>query len=207
MRSKLPLIAALASLVALTATGQAGAAVGLGDNHIAHARHSHPTAEAGTSHRHGLIAPGELCQGQDEPGAPVGVQRRAMLCMVDFARRSVGLRGLSESRELDRSADAKSDDILRCDSFSHEACGREFTFWMRDFGYIPASCWRVGENLAWGSGPETSVRAIFTNLIHSPEHRENILGHYAQIGLGLQVGDLDGHDKTHVWTQHFGTHC
>jgi uncharacterized protein YkwD len=206
VRPKLPLIGVLALLAVLATASKAGAIVGLSNNHIAPAQRNHPAAQAGTN-RGGLIAPDDLCQGQDEPTAPTGVQRRAMLCMVDFARRSVGLRGLSESHELDRSADAKSDDILRCDSFSHEACGREFTFWIKDFGYIPASCWRVGENLAWGSGPETSVRAIFTNLIHSPEHRENILGHYSQIGLGLQVGDLDGHDKTHVWTQHFGTHC
>jgi uncharacterized protein YkwD len=204
VRFKLPLIATLASLAVLATTSQAGA-VGLAENHVAHAPQGHPSSKR--ANQQGLIAPADLCQGQDEPNAPVGVQRQAMLCMVDFARHSAGLGALSDSGELDRSAGAKSGDILRCDSFSHEACGREFTFWMKDVGYIPASCWRVGENLAWGTGADTSVRAIFSNLIHSPEHRENILGSYSQIGLGMQVGDLDGHGATHVWTQHFGTHC
>ena len=38
-----------------------------------------------------------------------------------------------------------------------------------------------------------------------PGHRENILGSYGQIGIGLRVGGLDGHGDAHVWTQHFGS--
>lgn len=130
-----------------------------------------------------------------------------MRCMVDFARRGAGLSGLSQSTVLDRSAEEKSGDILRCDSFSHYACGRDFTYWMKDVGYIPARCWRVGENLAWGTGNARSVRSLFRALMRSTEHRENILGHYSQIGVGLRVGRLSGRNNTHVWTQHFGSHC
>lgn len=130
-----------------------------------------------------------------------------MRCMTDFARRHVGMARLVDARALDRSALDKSRDILRCDSFSHYACGREFTYWMQRVSYIPAPCWRVGENLAWGTGGYDSVRSIFRAWIHSPEHRANILGHYTQIGIGLRVGDLNGDQGVHVWTQHFGSHC
>lgn len=130
-----------------------------------------------------------------------------MRCMTDFARRHVRMGGLVNAGDLDRSALDKSGDILRCDSFSHYACGRDFTYWMQRVGYIPAQCWRAGENLAWGTGDYGGVRSIFRAWIHSPEHRANILGRYTQIGIGLQVGNLDGDQGVHVWTQHFGSHC
>jgi uncharacterized protein YkwD len=106
--------------------------------------------------------------------------------------------------KLDRSAEEKSDDVLRCDSFSHYACGREFTYWMRRAGYMHARQWRAGENLAWGTGEYGTVRSIFNAWLESPGHRENILGPYSQIGIGLEVGVLDGYPGAHVWTQHFG---
>jgi uncharacterized protein YkwD len=154
-----------------------------------------------------LIAPTSVCADQTDPGEPAAVQEQAMRCMTDFARGQASLGSLADLDELDRSAGAKSDDILRCDSFSHEACGRAFTYWMERVGYIPARCWRAGENIAWGTGSLGSVRSIFRTWIHSPEHRENILGPYGQIGVGLEVGRLVGRNDVHVWTQHFGSHC
>jgi uncharacterized protein YkwD len=154
-----------------------------------------------------LIAPASACPNQVDRDASAAVQERAMRCMTDFARRRAGMGRLADARALDRSALDKSSDILRCDSFSHFACGRKFTYWMQRVRYLPAPCWRVGENLAWGSGEYDSVRSIFSAWIHSPEHRANILGHYTQVGTGLRVGDLDGNQGVHVWTQHFGSHC
>lgn len=130
-----------------------------------------------------------------------------MRCMTNFARRRSHLRRLGDTSSLDASATRKSDDIVRCDSFSHFACGRDFTYWMQRTGFLPANCWRAGENIAWGSGSYASVRAIFTAWIHSPGHRENILGtEYGNFGVGLDVGRLGSQDA-HVWTQHFGDHC
>jgi len=162
-------------------------------------------AEAGSLAR--LVAPPSACPDQGNLGAPAGAKEKAMLCMVDFARRRAGHSALRDDGELDTSSLRKSGDILRCDSFSHEACGRDFTYWMRRTGYLPASCWRAGENIAWGSGSYGTVRSIFVAWIHSQGHRENILGPYSQTGIGLRVGSLDGHREAHVWTEHFGTHC
>jgi uncharacterized protein YkwD len=154
-----------------------------------------------------LIAPTTVCADQTDPEASAAVQEQAMRCMSDYARERMGMGRLGDAADLNRSAFDKSDDILRCDEFSHYACGRAFTYWMQRVGYIPAPCWRVGENIAWGTGDLGSVRAIFRAWIHSPEHRENILGPYSQIGIGLRVGGLEGRSDVHVWTQDFGSHC
>lgn len=162
---------------------------------------------AGARNLSRLMAPTSVCADQTDLTTPDAAQRRAMRCMTGFARRHAGRGGLVEARSLDRSARDKAADILRCDSFSHDACGRGFTFWMRRVSYLSAPCWRVGENLAWGTGRYASVRSIFRAWIHSPEHRANILGRYTQVGIGLRVGALSGDQEVHVWVQHFGSHC
>jgi uncharacterized protein YkwD len=164
-------------------------------------------SSAGAASLNTLIAPASACSGADDASAPAAVQEQAMLCLTNFARRHDGLAELSDAGRLDRSAGLKADDILRCDSFSHEACGREFTFWMQKVGYIPTPCWRAGENIAWGTGSYGTVRSIFAAWMHSSGHRENILGSYGQIGIGLRVGGLDGYGGAHVWTQQFGLRC
>jgi uncharacterized protein YkwD len=154
-----------------------------------------------------LVAPPSACPNQTEIGDAPAVQERAMRCMTDYARRHIGLGGLGNARVLDHSALRKSSDIIRCDSFSHYACGRQFTYWMQRTGYLAARCWRAGENIAWGVGDWASVRSIFVAWLHSPEHRANLLGRYSAIGVALRVGSLEGHHRAHIWTQEFGSHC
>ncbi len=154
-----------------------------------------------------LIAPESACPGQTGLDAPVEAQQTTMRCMVDYARTEAALPPLADTEALDRSARDKADDVLRCDSFSHFACGREFTYWMREAGYMSSRCWRVGENLAWGTGSYGTVRAIFRAWMKSPGHRQNILEDFAETGIGLRIGTLEGKPGTHVWTEHFGSHC
>ena len=155
----------------------------------------------------GLIAPRDACPEQVAINAPEAVQIEAMRCLENYARARFGLPLLDEAGELDWSADAKAGDILECDSFSHSACGREFTFWMKESGYLGARCWRAGENLASGVGRHGTARAVFIALMRSPPHRRNILGHFDRIGVGLRIGHLAGRGRAHVWVQHFGMHC
>jgi uncharacterized protein YkwD len=155
----------------------------------------------------GLIAPATACPVELRADAAATAQEQAMLCMTNYARSHSGLGELAITTPLEESARNKSRDILACDDFSHYACGREFTYWMRDTGYLSAPCWRAGENLAWGIGEYGSVGSIFRAWMHSPDHRANILGSYTQIGIDLQSGELGGRAGTHVWTQHFGSHC
>ncbi len=154
-----------------------------------------------------LVAPDSTCPGQNDLDAPASSQEQAMRCMTDFARERAGLPTLVEAEQLDSSASGKSGDILRCDDFSHFACGREFTFWMEESGYLSSQCWRAGENLAWGTGEEGTVRSIFRGWMRSPGHRQNILGEFGELGVSLRIGELEGLGGTHIWAQHFGSHC
>lgn len=161
-----------------------------------------PAAAAGSD----LIAPETVCA-DVHVDAPIQAQERAMHCMTDFARRQAGLRGLATAKALSQSSQRKSLDILRCNDFSHYACGRDFTYWMRETGYTSSRCWRVGENLAWGMNGRGTARSIFLAWMQSPDHRHNILSDFGQIGIGLRVGVLGQNRATHVWTQHFGSRC
>jgi uncharacterized protein YkwD len=145
-----------------------------------------------------------VCAGQGNAAAPAAAQERAMLCLVNQARKQRGLSPLAAPGSLARAAARKSADILRCDEFSHEACGREFTFWIERVGY--GGCgW--GENIAYEGGSYATPRSIFRMWMNSSGHRRNILGPYDDIGIGLQVGELEGHGGAHVWTQEFGSRC
>jgi uncharacterized protein YkwD len=155
----------------------------------------------------GLVAPPDACPGGVSPSGPAAAQEQGMLCMVNYARAQAGEQPLSDNGTLTESASDKSRDVLECDSFSHTACGREFTYWMRATGYLSMPCWRVGENLAWGAGEYGSVRSIFRAWLRSPEHRANILGEYAETGIDVRTGTLGGIAGTRVWAEHFGSSC
>jgi uncharacterized protein YkwD len=194
-------IAALACLaLASTAT-----AVGVGKQRVAVSSES--AAAARTATASSLIAPAASCPDQSSLTSPAVEQEQAMLCMTNFARVSAGLSELGAVAELDLSAADKAKDVLRCNEFSHFACGREFTYWIRAAGYIGGGCWHAGENLAWGAGEYGSVRSIFRAWMSSPAHRQNILGDYSQVGIGLVAGNLEGNSGAHVWASHFGSHC
>jgi len=155
-----------------------------------------------------LNAPASTCAGADDPSAPVSVQETAMKCLVNFARQQAGLPKLTDMRKLNGSALNKAGDILRCNQFSHEACGRDFLYWFRRGGYVGAGCWWAGENLAWGSGPLGTARAVMKAWLRSPSHRANILSSdYIEAGLSLRVGSLSGSSDAHLWVHHFGRHC
>jgi uncharacterized protein YkwD len=139
--------------------------------------------------------------------APAAAQENAMLCLVGETRERHGRAPLTPSAALRQSAVEKGGDLLICNEFSHTACGREFSFWIRESGYMSAECWRVGENLAWGVDEQGTVASIFRAWMRSATHRENILGDFEETGIDLRVGQLGGLTNVHIWTQHFGSHC
>jgi uncharacterized protein YkwD len=113
------------------------------------------------------------CPGQGDANASAGVQERAMLCLVNKARTARGLSRFTAVGSLGRAAGRKSADILRCDEFSHEACGREFTYWIERSGYDACG---AAENIAYGTGSLGTPRSIFRAWMRSSGHRRNILG-------------------------------
>jgi uncharacterized protein YkwD len=151
------------------------------------------------------VAPEEACPNQTSPGLSFEEQASVVLCMTNYARGYNGLAPLKQNTQLGRAAGQKSIDILGCDEFTHYACGRNFYFWAQKFGYLKG-CWKVAENIAWGTGSYATVRSIVTRWLESTEHHENILGPYKEIGIGLRVGELEGYEGAAVWTQTFGSH-
>jgi uncharacterized protein YkwD len=148
------------------------------------------------------------CVGADDPAAPVPVQEAAMECLVNNARREAGLPKLSDSQKLDGAAGNKAADILRCNEFSHQACGRDFLFWFRRSGYLNSRCWWAAENLAMGTGRLGSARSMLKAWLRSPGHRANLLSSsYNQTGISLRVGGFSGSTDAHVWVNHFGRQC
>jgi uncharacterized protein YkwD len=153
-----------------------------------------------------LVAPAAVCP-RPALDAAAPAQEEAMLCLVNYARSQYDEGALEKSPELEESARDKARDIFQCESFSHYACGREFTYWMRETGYL-GGCWRAGENLAYGSGGYGSVGSIFRAWLRSPTHRANLLtAQFVQTGIDLKVGWFEGTPGVHVWAQHFGVHC
>lgn len=203
MRRKLQNVHALllvASVAALVASPTA-----LAGPHIAAGKAVTQVAHTATTSP--LIASAEVCPAQTNLASPLQVQVKAMLCMTNFARAGVGLPPLTESAQLDASAEGKSGDVLSCREFSHFACDRDFTYWMQQSGYVGDACWHAGENLAWGAGEYGSARSIFRAWMASPGHRQNILGDYHEVGIDVSQGALEGHRRARVWTSHFGSHC
>jgi uncharacterized protein YkwD len=151
------------------------------------------------------VAPPSICPGQTATDLSAEEEAGVMLCLTNYARGVNGLAPLTLNRQLGWAAEQKSTDIVGCDEFSHEACGHPFQFWIQRYGYLKG-CWHAAENIAWGTGSYSTVGAIFTAWLESPEHHENILGPYREIGIGLAVGGLEGNEGATVWTQDFGSH-
>lgn len=196
--------AGLSTATSSAAGGVVGQRVVAGPRNNAAKQGSNRTAAVSASP---LLAPTAACPLQNDLDAPPAVQEASMECLIDFARRHAGIEELTESADLRQSAADKAADVLSCDDFSHFACGREFSYWIEQTGYMSSPCWHVGENLAWGAGEYGSARAIFTAWMRSPAHRDNLLGAYADTGINVQVGELGGLRGIHVWAAHFGSHC
>ena len=128
-----------------------------------------------------------------------------MLCMTNYARTRPGLRPLTASNPLSQAAEQKSADIVGCDEFSHEACGRPFTFWDQRYGYLKG-CWKAAENIAWGTGDLLDRRRDLHRLARiarAPRQHPRPLQ-----GNRHRPADrrLEGNEGAAVWTQDFGSH-
>jgi uncharacterized protein YkwD len=165
-----------------------------------------PASAAGSWDR--LLAPQGRCGAQTDRSATARAQERAMRCMVNFARRAHGRRALRvRAGRLTDAAHRKAADILRCGDFSHTACGRAFTFHMRRTAYA-TGCYGAGENIAWGSGPLGTVRAIMRSWLYSGGHRANLLApRFRHHGVALRTGTMSGTRGAAVWVHQLGYRC
>ena len=154
-----------------------------------------------------LTAPTKVCPGQNIRSGKPNRQVQAMRCLINYARARSGMHRLKRSGQLNRSAKNKSRDIMRCGAFDHNACGRDFTFWMKRVGYA-RRCWAGAENIAWGQYQLGSPRRIFISWLKSSGHRANMLSRgFNAFGVGLRSGSFQGYRGARVWTTHFGRRC
>ena len=120
---------------------------------------------------------------------------RATLCVLNVERTKRGLRPLRLNRKLSRAARGHSSAMASRHFFSHDSLGGgSFVDRIRGTGYLRgARSWNVGENIAWGSGPLGTPRAIGRAWMNSPGHRANILSSsFRAIGIGISAGTPSG---------------
>ena len=164
------------------------AALALAATPLAAPSHASPTAKAA---RH--------CHGADVLPKTGHTTRaaRAVLCLVNRARRSHGLRALSTSHALQRAAQSHSTAMVRSGSFSHGSVGGRAS----SHGYR----WRaIGENIGEGTRHVTP-RVMVSMWMHSAPHRANILSHlYRDAGVGIAHGVPGRRGRGRTYTMDFG---
>jgi uncharacterized protein YkwD len=152
---------------------------------------------AGESPWVSYLAPPSACPGADDVGAAAPLQKRAMLCLVNWTRSRARLRRLRWSKVLANAAGSKADIIVNCGDFSHHPCGTRWP--AAAVRRSPFDIW--GENLYYGSRPLASPRAALLAWLESPEHRAVLFGR-AWRALGVTVHAaraLGGNAGISVW--------
>jgi uncharacterized protein YkwD len=150
-----------------------------------------------------LLGPVSVCPGQSDSSAPAAAQEKAMLCLVNYARRRAGIAPLRRSPQLMRATARKANDLVRCGQFSHTACGLAFTTRISQAGY-QYGC--AGENIAMGASSIGSPRAIMLAWLRSSGHLRNLMSRgYRDQGIAMTAGSMPGYPDAHVWVNEFGS--
>ena len=152
------------------------------------------------------VGAGDQCANADmlpDPGNLSAVSD-ATLCLLNAERAGRGLATLKVDRLLQRAALRHGGDMVANGYFAHEGRnGSQPAQRIRAAGYLSSGGgWRIGENLAWGTGDLATPRAIMAAWMNSPGHRANILlPAYREIGFGVIAGNprtRDGAGATFV---------
>lgn len=154
------------------------------------------------------LAPGSVCPNQRDARASAVEQVRATRCLLNEARERRGLRRLRWNDRLDRAATLKLRDNVRCDEFSHTACGKPFLSVFERARYVTAATrgYAVGENLAWGQGDLGTPRKIVLAWLRSDGHRLNLFStRWREMGVAYRLDALfEGHEDVALWANAFG---
>ena len=121
--------------------------------------------------------------------------REGVRCEVNAVRSSFGLKPLSSSAQLRRSAQAHANDMVARHYFAHVSPnGGNVNGRVRAAGYMRgARSFSVGENIAWGQGPLGSPAATVQSWMQSPPHRAIILtAGFREAGVGVVATTPDG---------------
>lgn len=118
--------------------------------------------------------------------------RHATLCLLNHQRTSRGLKALATDGALREAAEDYSRHMVRHDFFAHVSSvdGSTLGSRVRASSYLRgADGWRIGENLAWGSGSLATPRHTVKAWMRSAGHRANILtAAFREVGIGIAPG-------------------
>lgn len=123
-----------------------------------------------------------------------------MLALLNQIRAQRGLAALTASAPLRSAARAHSADMLAQGYFEHDSRGE--TWDARIARYLRSPL--VGENIAFGQGPEASPAVIVSQWMRSAPHRAIILNAgLHRVGLGLALGTFGSTAGTVMATADF----
>lgn len=120
--------------------------------------------------------------------APTIRLARAAVCLINKRRVRRGMPRLRINRRLTRAAMWHTHDMIRRNYFGHVSKrGRDVVDRLYKTRYLGGRfSWRVGENLAWGSGYRGTPRQIVRAWMRSAGHRRNMLDpRFREIGIGV----------------------
>jgi uncharacterized protein YkwD len=128
------------------------------------------------------------------------VIRRAVLCLINRRRRLDRLPPLRLSRQLSRSAQSWTDEMVRRKLFAHVEGASRLKARARAAGYQVGA---VGEDIASGF---STPAAVVNAWIASPHHCFNILSPlYRDAGVGVAARAIGGATGGATWTEDFGS--
>ncbi|MEA2133879.1 MAG: hypothetical protein QOC68_1788 [Solirubrobacteraceae bacterium] len=140
------------------------------------------------------VAAGDACANANlQPtAANLATVAEATLCLLNGERADRGLAQLRLNDQLQRAALHHGGDMVDHLYFAHVGRdGSQPAERIRDSGYLSSGgAWRIGENLAWGTGELATPKKIMAAWMASPGHRANILQRaYREIGFGVLAGN------------------
>ncbi len=144
--------------------------------------------------------PTEQVQSIEVP-KPVGFDKGKMYQLINGERNKAGLQPLATNALLEQSACLKAQDMVTKNYWSHVSPdGTQPWYYFELSGYRYD---RAGENQLYGF--KSSEEAV-QGWMHSPKHKANLLGDYAESGLCiLEHVTFQGQNDVTVVVQHFGT--
>ena len=129
--------------------------------------------------------------GGDELSAgSVRASEAVTLCLINRERTTRGLRALRRNKRLDLASRRHARSMAARNFFAHG----NFVGRIRSANYLRgARGWRLGENIAWGSGVLGTPGEIVDAWMNSSGHRANILSRgFREIGVGIAYGTPNG---------------
>lgn len=149
------------------------------------------------------LADERTCPNAESLDAPLRDQAATMICLIDYARRQLGLVELPVSPLLSTSVRLKGEAIVRCQVFAHAPCGGDPHDVAVQAGYVGS--W--GENIYIAAGRYGAPRPALDGWLNSPGHRENLFRPEwrAQSVYLVKVKEFPGgfSDAT-LWVSEFG---